>query len=263
MIDTHSHLNLDPLYKNWRQHLADAKNRGVNHIIVLGTDHSSNQAALELAAASPHIFAAIGLHPSLATQIVHQNLDIKKIIDQFHTLTRTKLSHLVAIGECGLDYHWIKDHPKHNQIIALQHQLFTNQIQLAQKLDLPLSIHIRDAHQDTLELLSQFKPRAVLHCFSGDQAILTQALSLGLYISFAGNLTYKNSGHLQSLLQKVPLNRLLLETDAPYLNPDRGRFPNAPAQIKKTYLYTANLLNIGFDKLTQQISQNAHQLFKI
>lgn len=261
MIDTHSHLNTKPLFKDWHSHVNDAVAAGVTQIIVLGTDHPTNQQAIDIASQSNHCFAAVGLHPELATQIIEQRLDLDQLLYQLESLLPNQ--NIVAIGEVGIDYHWIANHPQLDQIKQVQHHLLKAQIQLAHKHNLPLSIHVRDAQPDILSFLQNPSTKAVLHCFDGNQDYLHQAIAQNLYISFAGNLTFKNATHLQSLIKQVPQNLLLLETDSPYLNPHRGQFPNTPANIVKTYQFAADLLGQEPQQLQQQIHQNATRLFGI
>lgn len=260
MVDTHTHLNLSPLLSQVDHYLSLATQAGADTLIVPGIDPDSNHQALELAFQHSQVYAAIGLHPSLATDLIESQASPKPLFQALNDqLTRSP----VALGECGLDYHWLTQHPKRLQIIDLQQELFLHQLKLAQKYKLPLTLHIRDAHTDTLNFLRRHPVKAVLHCFSGDEAILRQALDLDLYISFAGNLTYSSSKTLRSLLPLVPANRLLLETDAPYLNPHRGQFPNHPANIVSTYTCASQLLNQTLSHLEHQISKNAHTLFQL
>ncbi len=260
MVDTHTHLNLPPLLSQADHYLSLATQTGVNTIIVPGIDPDSNHQALQLASQHSQVYAAIGLHPSLATDLIESQASPKPLFQALNDqLTRSP----VALGECGLDYHWITHHPKRLQIIELQQELFLHQLKLAQENKLPLTIHIRDAHSDTLNLLHSHPVKAVLHCFSGDETILRRALDLDLYISFAGNLTFSSSKTLRSLLPLVPANRLLLETDAPYLNPHRGQFPNHPANIASTYTCASQLLNQSLSNLVHQISKNTHSLFRL
>ena len=260
MIDTHCHLNLEPLSNTPSKFLDQALAAGVTNIIIPAVDLPTSQSAIDLAGTSDRLFAMVGIHPEEAAKTDFSNL--------FENLKSLALKpKVVAIGECGLDYFHT------TQTKAAQHQLFEFQLQLAHELDLPLSIHVRDlpaeasakedAHQDALELIRQFTPRAVLHCFSGNQDYLQAALDLGLFISFAGNVTFQNAHKLQQLAKLTPTDRLLVETDAPYLNPDRGVFPNTPAQVVKTYHFLAKLKNISLEQLSQAVEDNVHQLFNV
>jgi TatD DNase family protein len=122
---------------------------------------------------------------------------------------------------------------------------------------------VRDAHQDALEILQKYTPKAVLHCFSGDESYLKAALDLGCYISFAGNLTFANAKPLRESLKLVPQSRLLFETDAPFLNPQRGQWPNTPANVVQVYKLAASMLGVSVDQLGQQVVANSQRLFNI
>ncbi len=264
MLDTHCHLNLEPLVDDWQSHLQQAISQDITTFIIPSVDLPSSQTAIDIATESDHCYAAIGIHPHEAASPSHQ--DLQKIKHDLIFFAKNKK--VVAIGETGLDYFRLDEENKH-QNIQSQHQLFSLHLKLAQTLNLPTIIHVRDnpdqatAHQDALNLIKQTPTQAILHCFSGDQEYLRQALDLNLYISFAGNLTFKNAQDLQHLITQVPLNRLLLETDAPYLNPNRGQWPNTPSNITQTYQFTAQLLNLSVKELSHQIHQNTKTLFGI
>lgn len=270
MIDTHCHLNLDPLVKDYLSYFEQAKEIGVSQVIIPGVNVESSQKAVELARDLEGLFPAIGLHPEEAEQA----LTTQKSQEIYNWLVEWgSKSEVVAIGECGLDYFRLPDDPlQAKHIKAFQKKLFKLHIKAALEVDKPLLIHVRDvdesfdshgAHYQVMELLEKHQPKAVLHCFSGDQTYLKKALDLGLYISFAGNLTFKNAPHLGEIVTKVPKERLLLETDAPYLNPDRGQWPNTPAQVAKTYEYASQLLNISQEDLSTQVHQNSQSFFGI
>jgi len=263
MIDTHCHLNVDPLYPHWQQHVEEAVSAGVTYLLVLGTDPDTNRKALKIAS-HPSVSPAIGLHPELVTDLVAQNVRQAEIqLDQYQQILshqfKQNQDQIAAIGEIGIDYFQLEKNV--DLIKRLQQQLFSFQLELANQHQLPVSVHIRDAHADAIKLLSIYRPRGVLHCFSGDYRYLQQALALGLFISYAGNVTFKNAPELQKLAEATPLDHLLLETDSPYLNPYRGQFPNTPKNITKTYQFIADLKHISLQDLDQQLSQNASELF--
>lgn len=250
MLDPHCHLNLDPLDQNTQQIIDNALTLGVTQIIIPAVDLATSQSAIALAQTSDHLYAMVGIHPEEAANIHFDNLysDLKSLAQN---------SSVVAIGECGLDYFHT------TETKTRQHELFELQLQLAQDLDLPLSIHVRDAQDDAISTISKFKVRGVLHCFSGDRDYLDKALSLGLYISFAGNVTFKNAGNLQELVKLVPIDKIFAETDAPYLNPDRGVWPNTPSQVVKTYKFLAELKGTTIEELSNQTHSNAQTLFRL
>jgi len=270
MIDTHGHLNLDPLVKDYQEIFAAAQKAGVNQVIIPGVNFESSEKAVQIANEIDQTYPAIGLHPHEAEQV----LTTKKSQDIFNWLIEWgSKPTVVAIGECGLDYFRLPDDPlQAKHIKAFQKKLFKLHIKAALQLDKPLIIHIRDvaetleangAHKDAIDLLEKHRPKGVLHCFSGDQTYLSRALELGMYISFAGNVTFSNAGELRHALQKVSQDRLLVETDAPFLNPNRGDWPNTPANIAKTYQVVAEELSISLADLIKQVKINTQSLFRI
>lgn len=261
LIDSHTHLNMPPLVDSWREYWDKAQTAGVGQLIVPGIDLASSRKAVEIAESDEGIFAAIGIHPDEASATLNQQsaLELK---NQIKTLAQNPK--VVALGECGLDYYHLEGSPEDKQLTKLfQQQLFQLHLELGQELNLPLTIHIREAHTDTLDLIEEYNASGVLHCFSGNREQLERALELGLFISFAGNLTFKNARELQELLPLVPLNRLLLETDAPYLNPERGQFPNHPAQVRRVYESVARQLGLSIEDLALQVEENAGRLFQL
>lgn len=255
MIDTHGHLNLKPLIDNWAEYWHKAQAAGVTKIIVPGTNLATSQTALDLANQDKSIFAAVGIHP-------HDTLEIEDTLAAEIELTQmAKQPNVVAVGECGLDYFYPEYQTQSAQ--EIQKKWFEFQLELANTQQLPVSIHVRAAQQDVLSLLAKYRPKGVLHCFSGDLDYLSQALKLGLYISLAGNVTFSNAKDLVALLPQIPQDRLILETDAPYLNPTRGEFPNQPAQISQTYQFVAQALQLTTQELVDQVNLNVNKLFDI
>lgn len=261
MLDSHAHLNLDPLVDDYQSYIKLSLESGVDRILIPGVNFKSSLKAIEIAIKYSHINAAIGLHPHEAEQV----LSTKSTQDILRWLIETGSNpQVVAIGECGLDYFRLPEDPleqKHAK--AAQKKLFKLHIKTSLELNKPLLIHVREAQTDALELLETYKPRAVLHCFSGDKAYLTKALALGCYISFAGNITFAKANDLQGLIKLVPLDRLLLETDAPFLNPNRGQWPNTPTHIKKTYEFVANYVGIPENQLSIQIEKNYQKFLNL
>ena len=269
MIDTHSHLNLDPLVENNKQQHQTAKKSGVEKIVVPGVNYQSSEKAVEIAGELEGVFAAIGLHPHEAEHL----LTTQKTQDIYHWLVEWgSKQKVVAVGECGLDYFRLpKDSLQSKHIKAFQKKLFKLHIKASREVGKPLLVHVRDAQEDAIELLENYSPlpkitdqtRFVLHCFSGDKKYLNRALKIGGYISFAGNVTFKNAKELVEVLRVVPIDRLLLETDAPFLNPNRGSWPNTSANIIKTYQYVAETLDLTIDNLVKQIENNCKQILEI
>ncbi len=265
IIDTHVHYNLSPLYEEWQTFRKESKTAGIGASIVVGTDTESNIKAVEISTQEPELFCTVGYHP---TDTKLENID--EAIKTLETLLRTQKK-IVAIGECGLDYfHLSKDSQTAVQEKRQQKILFGKQIQLAKQYNLPLSIHCRDAQQDLMDTLNHFSkddgimPQAVLHCMSGTVDYLKQALDLGFYISFAGNVTYKNAELLRTLALNTPKDRILVETDAPFLAPQSKRGQtNHPQNIIETVTFLADLLHLDFYELSEITTQNAAQLFRL
>lgn len=250
-IDTHVHLNAEELYKDLDHYIEKARNMNVKQMIVIGFDKKTNKRAIEIAEAYPFIYASVGFHPTIATEIT------KEDYEQLDTY----LSHdkVVAIGECGLDFYWDKDHQKE------QLDTFEKQIKRAKKHDLPLVIHMRDASEATYKMLKKHAPlRGVMHCYSGSVEMVNMFLELGLHISLGGPVTFKNAKTPKEVARMVPLDKLLIETDAPYLTPHpyRGK-QNDSSYLPLIAKAIASLKNIDVEQLAQTTSNNAINLFDI
>lgn len=254
MLDSHFHLNDDKLYSQRKEVIERAVSLGVNTFLVVGWDLKSSKLAIEISHEFEGVYAAIGLHPE---NLENVSLDVLNEIEEL-----SKDSKVVAIGEVGLDYHWFKEEKEHN----LQKMWFIKQIELANKLHLPLSIHARDASEDTYRILKENKPvyGAVLHCYSGSKEMMEKFLSLDLYFGFDGPITYKNSVTPKECVKYCPLERILTETDSPYLPPVpyRGQI-NEPSHIKEILEQMASLKNIDKNILEKQIENNFSKLFHV
>lgn len=246
--DTHCHL--DSLVGDLGPYLERAAAAGVTRLVTIGTDLQNSARALELAVEYPQVWAVVGIHPTEATG--------------FGPETAARIEKLgghprvVAIGEVGLDYHWDYSTP------ADQDGAFRAQIDVAKRLGNPVVLHVRDAMPEVLALLQEVGPPQglVFHCFSGDAAQAVCAVSLGGYISFAGNVTYKNAEPLREAARSVPLDRLLVETDSPYLAPVpfRGR-KNEPAYVAHVGAALAATLGIPPEDLAAATTANAARVF--
>jgi len=253
LVDTHAHL-MDAAFDHDRQAVFDRATRaGIGALLIVGYDLLSSRAAVELARTHPNARASVGIHPNSAA--VTSDADFDAIAE----LAREP--EVVAIGETGLDYY--RQHtPPDTQRRALDWHL-----RLAAELDLPVVIHNRQAEPDVASALAGFAAdRAtpgVLHCFSStDDRYLDRMLSAGFAVSFAGPLTYKNAADLRAIAPHVPLERLLVETDCPYLAPagKRGQ-RNEPAFIRETAACLADLHNLTLEQLTDQLWQNSARVF--
>ncbi len=256
LIDSHVHLD-DRRYDTDRDEvLQRARAAGVEAFVTIGCDVATSQSAVALAQAHQTVFATIGVHP-------HESRDITADwYETFRSLARQPK--VVAYGEIGLDYHY--DHSPRE----IQRQRFREQIQLARELGLPLVIHTREAQDDTMTILREEGARdvgGVLHCFSGDAWLAREALDLGLCLSFSGVLTFKNATLLREIAGTVPLDRIMVETDCPYLTPAPHRGTrNEPAYVRHVADTLAGILGHGqesFELIAQATVRNTKRVFNI
>ncbi len=251
IIDTHAHLNHEDLLEEAEVVLERAASAGVERVAVVGYDLPSSRRAVELAERFPQIAAVVGLHPYEAGRA--DEADIRAISE----LGRSP--RVAAIGEIGLDYHGDEYAPKEQQM-----DLAHRQMAIAAGLGLPVVLHLRESGLDILPLLDAYpEVRVVFHCFDGGEALLTEALARGAFISFAGNLTYRRNEALRNLAARVPQGRLLVETDSPYLAPQghRGR-RNEPAYVVETLAALAVAKGVPVDELALATSRNACDIFR-
>ena len=205
IFDSHAHYT-DKAFNDDRENmLGSLRESGICGVINCGADIESSVFSVELANKYDYIYAACGIHPEEADTVPENYIEILKNL--------TTNEKCVAIGEIGLDYYWRQDTKEK------QKELFENQILLSKELDLPIIVHDREAHGDTLEILKKHKPKGVLHCFSGSPETAEEILKLGMYIGLGGALTFKNARKTVEVAQMLPLDRLLLETDCPYMAP--------------------------------------------
>ena len=250
IFDTHAHYN-DKAFDEDRTNLLDSfSESGILGVINCGTDIESSKKSIELSEQYDFMYCAVGFHPE----------DIAKADKDYLTKIRELAKHkkCVAIGEIGLDYYWVKDNKEE------QKRIFTEQIILANELNLPVIIHSRDAHNDTLEILKKYKPKGVLHCFSGSVEIMKEALKTGMYIGLGGAVTFKNARVPLEVSENLPLERLLLETDCPYMSPVpyRGK-RNQSTYISFVAEKIAEVKNLTKKEVLTTANNNACELFKI
>ena len=264
-IDTHCHLNFKAFEKDWQKIADEAVEAGVEKMMVVGADLETSCRAVELAEKHKNLWAAVGIHP--------HHCQNKIEIDKLEKLAKSKKA--AAIGECGLDYHVYEKskYPSTSlritpEIKTLQKRLFGQQIQLAKKLNLPMIIHNRAAGEDVLDALNHFckndgkYPQGVFHCISGSKKLLQKILGLGFYVGIDGNVTY--SQEVQTLAKIAPLNRILLETDSPWLTPEPNRsLRNEPISVKITAECLAKLKGASINQIEAETTKNAEKLFKI
>ena len=253
LFDTHVHLN-DKKYMDDLVEVIDrAKNEGVKYMLVVGYDQVSNQRAIELAEKYEFIYAAVGWHP----------VDAIYLTDELFDQLKEQLNHskVVAVGECGLDYHW------DTSPVDIQKEVFVKQIQLAKEINKPLIIHTRDSIQDTYDILKENSVDViggVTHCYRGSIEMARSFINLNFKISLGGPVTFTNGRRAQEVATHIPLEDLLIETDAPYLTPHPYRGTrNEPAYVSMVAKKIAELKNISDEKVAKQTTFNACQLFNI
>ena len=235
IFDSHAHYDDAKFGGDRDALLSGLPEKGVCGVITCGCDLASSRAALALAERYDYIYAAVGVHP--------ENLESSDFLPALEKLSEN--GKCVAIGEIGLDYYWDREHK------AEQVETFEKQLILANKLGLPVIVHDRDAHSDTLELLKKHRPQGVVHCFSGSPETAEEILRIGMYIGVGGVITFKNARRLPEAVCKIPVERLLVETDCPYLAPEpyRGRLNHSGYLI-----YTAARL-AELWKITPEVSK--------
>lgn len=246
IFDTHSHYT-DEKFDGVRTELiATLHEKGVIGMITCGVDIENSRAELALAKEFPFMYAAAGYHPE---NIENTDFDESALIS---LLSDEKT---VAIGEIGLDYHWDTDREK-------QKEFFKKQLCLSKKLDMPVIVHDREAHADTLDFLKKYTPRGVVHCFSGSAETAKEILNLGMYIGIGGVVTFKNARKTAEVAKVVPLDRILLETDCPYLAPVpfRGKICHS-GYITYTAQKIAEIKNISPQAVINASYENAKRLF--
>ena len=249
MIDTHSHIDM---LKNPDLSIKESLESGVSHIIVPAAAEDNFDAVINLCNSYDALYGALGVHPedvlkyseNTGKEIYKKTLENKKII---------------AIGEIGLDYYWDKTN------IERQKEIFKSQIEIAKSLNLPILVHDREAHQDTFEIIKTSGIKKVLlHCFSGGVEFAKKCVNEGWLLGIGGVLTFKNSKKIKEVVKEIPLNYIVLETDAPYMTPHpfRGE-ENSPKYLKFVAHEIANIKDTTFEHVDKVTSQNAKEFFNI
>jgi len=255
MIDTHCHLNFDTLVQQLDAVLAAAQAAGVVQFIVPAIDLPTSREVIALAERHDAIFAAVGMHPNSSASFTEADIGALRAL-----LPHPKV---VAIGEIGLDYHWSYSPP------TMQYEAFRAQLGLASETGLPIIVHNREAHDDTLAILHTWSPAdaarpGVLHSFSGTLEHAQQALAMGFYLGFTGPVTYKKAEETRRIAGIMPLDRLLVETDSPYLTPEphRGK-TNTPAMIPLIVERLAGVRQLTAEHMARASTANARTLFNL
>ncbi len=254
LVDTHAHLDNSQFDSDREEVIAAAAANGISHIITIGCDLANSKQSVEIAAAHKNIYAAVGVHPHDASEIDDST------IEQLRGLA-TGANKVVAIGEIGLDFY--RDRSPRD----VQRQAFRRQIRLARELGLPIIVHDRDAHDEVLQILREEQASevgGVLHCFSGDLAMARECLELGFYLSFPGTITYPKNEAAREVVRSIPVDRMLVETDCPYLAPQvrRGK-RNEPALVRHTAEKIAEIKGLTIDDVARVTSLNAYTLFGV
>src|SRR5256712_10898167 len=253
LIDTHCHIDDARFDADREPMLQRARDAGIGHFVTIGCDLETSRAAVTLAQRHLFISATVGVHPH---EVKHMH---DGWYDELRTLAKSKS--VIAYGEIGLDYHY--DHSPRE----VQRQRFREQVQLARELGLPIVIHTREAQEDTITILKEEKASelgGVFHCFSGDAWLAKDALDLGFYLSFSGVITFQNATMLRDIVKTVPLDRILVETDSPYLAPvpHRGK-RNEPAYVRHVAEKIAEIHGLSVKDVEEATTQNTQRLFRI
>lgn len=254
LVDTHTHLNDEKFAADVAETIARARAAGVTRLINMGDTMASSERAVTLAASHAGLYAGVGIHPEEAYEMT--------AADDDRLAAWAALPEVVCIGEIGLDYYWVKDEAQR----ALQRRIFVRQLDLARQLHLPVCIHDREAHGDTLAILKREGRGipAVLHCYSGSREMAREFLRLGLYLGVDGPLTFKNAAKLPEIVREMPEDRLLVETDAPYMAPVpmRGK-RNEPAFVRYVAQKAAELRGVTLEALAAATTHNAEALYHL
>ncbi len=253
LVDSHAHLELEPLVNDYAGVIDRAKAAGVIAIVSVGTDISDAEKVLEIAGRFKGVFASLGFHPHNAKDAHDEALS------RMEELARRPK--VVAYGEIGLDFF------RNRSPQSIQIKVFADQLELAKSLGKPVVIHLRNAHKEGLDILEKaapFNAGGVIHCFSGDQSDADRALELGFYISIPGTVTYKKNEKLRAIVSRLPEDRMLLETDAPFLAPEplRGK-NNEPAFIVHTARKVAEIRQVSVQDVSRATTANAIRLFRL
>ena len=258
LFDSHSHYNDEKFDEDREQIIAETYNSGVTRFIVAGYNLESSKKAIEMSQKYKFIYSICGISPNDIPQF---EAELWKDIGEISKIASQNIGKkLVAIGEIGLDYYWHKENKE------LQKQAFIKQIELANKLNLPIVIHSRDASIDTIDILTKnpVNKKGIFHCCQPNQEMVRQALELGFYISFAGPITFKNAKNSVDVVKMVPLDRILIETDSPYLTPEphRGK-RNDSRNVKYVAQKISEIKNVNIEEIAKITYENANRIFEI
>lgn len=243
MIDTHAHINISPLLDNVEKIINNAKKNGVKKIICVGVNHETNLKAIKLSEKYKEVYASVGIHPS----------EVKEEPNYLSLLLHPKV---VAVGEIGIDLYWRKDN------LDRQIDVFRKQLKIAEESGLPVIIHSRNSSNVIYEIVKDYNVKGVMHCYSEHSDLVDKYLDLGFYIGVGGIVTFKNANLVLEIVKKTPLERLLIETDSPYLSPVpfRGK-TNEPKNVLYVLEKLSELKNVSSVVLNKITTENAYNLF--
>ena len=252
LVDTHAHIDVDRFDEDREEMLARAKEAGLSAIINMGDSMESSARSVAMAKQYDMVYIGVGIHPEEARPMAQADDDM--------LAGWAGEAKVVAIGEIGLDYYWVKDQEQRR----LQREIFIRQLDIARQLHLPVCVHDRDAHGDTLAILKKEARgiRGVMHCYSGSLEMAQELMKLDWFIGVDGPLTFKNAAKLPEIVQRLPLERILVETDCPYMAPVpmRGK-RNEPAYVHHVAAKLAELRQVSFEKVALQTTSNAQELY--
>ena len=255
LFDTHAHYDDDQFDTDRETLLASLPEHGVGLVLNPGCDLESSRKAVAYAETYPHVYAAVGIHPENI-----EGVELERDLPALETLAKSSLK-VRAIGEIGLDYYWVKE-PEQRRFQA---EVFRAQMRLAGRLQLPVIIHDREAHLDSLTVVEQYPAvRGVFHCYSGSVEFAQRLLDLGYLLSFTGVITYKNAKKAVDVVRAVPLDRLMIETDSPYMAPVpyRGK-RNSSLYVYRMAEAIAEIKEIPLEEVIAQTTENGKRLFGI
>lgn len=257
-FDSHSHYNDEKFNEDREKIIKDTFESGITKFVCAGYNIPSSLFSLELSKKYEYIYSICGISPN---DVPQSEQELWKSIDEIIQIVKEKNSKkLVAIGEIGLDYYWNKENSD------LQKQAFIKQIELANEMNLPIVIHSRDTSVDTIDIIRnhRVKKAGIFHCCQLNQELVRQALELGYYISFAGPITFKNSKNAPDVVKMVPLDRILIETDSPYLSPEPNRGKrNDCRNVKYVAQKIADIKEISLEEVAKKTYENAMRIFEI
>ena len=250
MVDSHCHLYYEPYINNIQSTISECKKHNINKLLSIGVNLNTSIQNIELAEKYKEIYCTVGIHPN---STLNANIDDLSHLENL----AVKSKKIIGIGEVGLDYY--REHDKNKQF-----DFFQRQIRLSYKLNLPIIIHTRDAEKDTLKIIKKHinNQKFIIHCFSGTKNFARECIDMGGYISFSGNITFKNAVYLREVCKEIDLNKILIETDSPFLapHPFRGK-KNHPSNVRFVCSEIAKLKNTTFDVISKVTTENFNKIF--